>query len=84
MISGSVEAMDEPYDQSGLMRCCIATLQEHFIDSKPSQEGQVMDCRFEKPGNRSLIFSNGAWRWNREEKLGSLVNDQADPGASDS
>lgn len=51
----------------GLMRCCTMTLAEYLEGAEgPSEEGQVMDCKYEHPGNSNLIFRHGAWEWNRE------------------
>lgn len=47
----------------GLMRCCIATIRDSI---EPTRLGDVVDCKYEKPGNRQLVvdMNSGRWRWN--------------------
>lgn len=47
----------------GLMRCCVATVQESL---EPTVPGTVMDCKYEHPGNENLrVADDGIWEWNR-------------------
>lgn len=49
--------------QGGLLRCCLASLAmcEDEVDV-----GDVLDCRYEDPGNANLVLANDAvWEWNR-------------------
>lgn len=55
--------------QGGLMRCCIQTFKD-LPDGFDFTEGQVLDCKFERPGNAKMIFEGGTLRWNhpRDER----------------
>lgn len=60
---------NKPYTvhQGGLMRCCLASLDDYQVekpDDKEDVEGDVVPC---KHCSSSVIFRDGAWRWNREE-----------------
>lgn len=47
------------------MRCCISTLDEHMsVATTLPKEGDILDCKYEKEGNQSMIFRDGAWEWN--------------------
>jgi hypothetical protein len=48
----------------GLMRCCIETWDEKVKDA-PQTEGQIIPCNW---CESSMIFKDGAWRWNHEYK----------------
>ena len=51
--------------QGGLMRCCLATLEELYPNG-PAQvatEGQVLPCAY---CSSSMIFRAGYWEWNHE------------------
>lgn len=57
--------IEEKIFQGGLMRCCIQTLVEYQEQKDtPSGEGETLDCRFEKEGNKNMVFMGGAWKWN--------------------
>lgn len=51
----------------GLMRCCIATIDEIVSDYQAAdqvpEEGQFFDCKYEKPGNRSIVYKDGSFAW---------------------
>lgn len=50
-------------NHGGLMRCCIATLEQ---STEPSQVGTTLDCQYEPEGNKNMIVGeDGVWRWNR-------------------
>lgn len=50
----------------GLMRCCLATLEERMATCAPDPvEGEVLPCKY---CSSSMIFGGGAWRWNYLEK----------------
>lgn len=51
--------------QGGLMRCCLATLQDFMAatDHRP-EEGDTLQCAYHE-GSGGMIFRNGAWRWNK-------------------
>jgi hypothetical protein len=56
----------------GLLRCCLATLDEHMqrrIDDVPPQEGDTLKCRYHDD-NGGMVFRDGAWEWNRPTDLG--------------
>jgi len=44
----------------GVMRCCLATLQQADVEDK---EGEVLPCKY---CHSSLIVRDGAWEWNQE------------------
>lgn len=47
----------------GLMRCCLATLEEkRTADPKYAEEGATLKCDYCSDGE--MIFNNGAWEWN--------------------
>lgn len=53
--------------QGGLMRCCLATLQEAAeAGTLPWQVGEAkLDCQFEEPGNAQMrLAADGVWEWN--------------------
>lgn len=55
-------------EHGGLMRCCLATLQEHMANAKASpKEGEVLPCKYH-PQDNSMIFRNGVWIWNRPKE----------------
>lgn len=48
----------------GLMRCCLATLDEFMAATEVEpKQGDVLPCKYH-PEDQSMIFHNGAWRWN--------------------
>ncbi len=54
--------------QGGLMRCCLASLDEQMAErlergDGPPQEGDKVSCRLCPDGN--MIFRSGAWEWDR-------------------
>jgi len=54
--------------QGGLMRCCLATLDDYMAKTdKPPQEGDTLPCAYHSD-NGGMIFRDGAWRWNRPEE----------------
>jgi hypothetical protein len=56
---------DTTVQTGGLYRCCLKTLFD--IDGETEiEDGRVLDCKFEKPGNNKIICKDGVWRWNRE------------------
>lgn len=57
--------MNEKYlvRHGGLMRCCIATLDEAMVAAeKPPEEGDKLTCKYchEEYG---MVFRDGAWEW---------------------
>ena len=50
----------------GLMRCCTGTWDEKVKDV-PQTEGQIIPCNY---CESSMIFKDGAWRWNNSIKVG--------------
>lgn len=63
--------MPQPYKvfHGGLMRCCLATLNEAMHEAVDApQEGEVLPCKYH-PEDNSMIFRDGAWRWNRPAEL---------------
>lgn len=53
--------------QGGLMRCCLASLDDHVVERDEDQhfkEGEILPCKWCKS---SMIFTDGAWQWNHLE-----------------
>jgi len=49
----------------GLMRCCLATLEEAMLNAKePPKEGDILACKYH-PKDNSMIFCDGGWEWNK-------------------
>jgi hypothetical protein len=54
---------DTYIDQGGLMRCCLETIYE--LDPEKDWPNKiVIDCKHEKPGNKSIRLVDGVWQWN--------------------
>jgi hypothetical protein len=52
----------------GLMRCCLATLDEHMLyATEDPEEDETLDCKYEEPGNKNMVFRDNAWQWNRTD-----------------
>lgn len=50
--------------QGGLMRCCIATIQEEMeSQSALPMEGDRLQCKHH-PNNGGMIFKDNVWEWN--------------------
>jgi len=47
----------------GMLRCCVATLNEMDLDTEV-ENGQTLDCKYEKENNQSMILEDGIWKWN--------------------
>lgn len=62
---------DTVVNQGGLMRCCLETIHQFAIEDaeREVEEGHILDCKYEKPGNGRIILNNGAWRWNKEGSI---------------
>ncbi len=58
----------------GLMRCCLATLDE-FMATKdePPEEGDTLRCKYHCD-NGGMIFRNGGWEWNIEDEFLRIAN----------
>jgi hypothetical protein len=57
---------DTIISSGGLFRCCIQTI----LDLNPETEytdGTILDCKFEKEGNKNIVLKNGKWEWNNSE-----------------
>ena len=58
-----IPARDRLVRQGGLMRCCLATINETY---DVTEVGDMLDCKYENPGNKNLIVADdGVWEWNR-------------------
>jgi len=56
--------------QGGLMRCCLATLDEAMeARTMPPNDGDVIHCKYHAD-NDGMIFRAGAWEWNQPERKG--------------
>lgn len=58
-------------EQGGLMRCCLYSLGQ-FVEEHSKEEateGFTLDCIYEKPGNKNLIFQGGVWKWNQPDLM---------------
>lgn len=48
----------------GLMRCCIATLEERMPTcAEEPKDGERLACRYCR---NKMIFRDGAWQWDRD------------------
>lgn len=57
-----VRVDDRRVRQGGLMRCCLSTISD---STEPSRVGDVLDCKYEKPGNANMrVAADGVWEWN--------------------
>ncbi len=36
---------------------------------KEATEGFTLDCIYEKPGNKNMIFQGGVWKWNQPDLM---------------
>jgi hypothetical protein len=53
-----------PVRPGGLMRCCLATLNEHMAGRcEAPKEGERLGCRYCKNVGGGMIFRGGAWEW---------------------
>lgn len=60
--------MIEPVRIGGLMRCCLATLDDHLLALEVrSKEGDQLTCKYCVSKAGDMIFRGGAWEWNRKE-----------------
>lgn len=51
--------MDRRVRYEGLMRCCVATLDEY---AKPTAIGQVLGCKYDGRGDHQMVVAvDGAW-----------------------
>ena len=50
----------------GLMRCCIETIDTltDTLDDVDYPDGYVLDCKYEKSDNQTIILLDGYWQWN--------------------
>lgn len=53
------------YRQGGLMRCCIATIEDDTSKRKGlPKEGEELHCLYcSKGGAATMVWRNGAWEW---------------------
>lgn len=63
----------------GLMRCCLASLDEYMDSLAPNiepLEGTTIGCRYHKDPNKAeMILQAGAWRWVGVSTIGHKVMD---------
>lgn len=58
----SIPANKRKIIHGGMMRCCIATLQE---SEELTDVGTVLSCKYEGGENRNMIVNaRGNWEWN--------------------
>jgi hypothetical protein len=51
----------------GLMRCCLATLQDRMATCAPDpKEDEAIKCSH---CNNFMVFRNDAWEWDRERSI---------------
>ncbi len=48
----------------GLMRCCIATIENAEIKKAP-KEGDIMECQY---CSDQMVWKDGAWEWVRPKE----------------
>jgi hypothetical protein len=61
-----------PYgvDPAGLMRCCIATLQEdYYVREIMPEEGHVIPCKY---CSNKMIFRDEEWGWLNDASRNTL------------
>jgi len=46
----------------GMFRCCIETVNQ--LPDGEYNDGDVIDCKFEDPGNKAIIVKDGVFGWN--------------------
>lgn len=61
-----MKVKDAKVSIGGLLRCCHETI-EKLDPEREFQEGETLDCEFEPPGNKAIIFENGVFRWNEKD-----------------
>lgn len=51
----------------GLMRCCTATISEYATEHQEEMisDRTVIDCKYEKEGNKNIIIKDNVWQWNK-------------------
>jgi hypothetical protein len=54
--------------QGGLMRCCIATIEDLYPDGPANVgvEGQTMQCKYHEDDIPGIRFRDCAWEWNHD------------------
>lgn len=59
--------LDTVIDIGGLMRCCLDSIDKLAAESPDMMvpEGQRLQCRHTEDPTHSIIYRDGAWRWNR-------------------
>lgn len=56
------------YEASGVMRCCIASLQEHNAEHQYVSEGTEVLCKYEKDNTESgFVLRGNLWKVRRFE-----------------
>lgn len=69
-----MKATDLPIYHGGLMRCCLATLEDVVLGE--SFEGTIVPCKWCHKDSMILDRNNSgkelAWRWNRPASLDEL------------
>jgi len=51
----------------GLLRCCLATLDEHVQSaSEQPKEGDRLMCKHCRNVGGGMVFNRGAWEWANE------------------
>jgi hypothetical protein len=65
-----------PIFVGGLLRCCIDTWDAY---DGPSDEGTVLQCRYNPGPDHRLVSERGSWRWVniKEEEVPPLGNMRA-------
>jgi hypothetical protein len=50
----------------GLMRCCVATLEQTMGTGDDPKEGDELLCVYCKNLGGGMVFKDGAWEWKGE------------------
>ena len=59
----------------GLLRCCIATIQEIRAEAtEPPKDGELLTCKY---CSESIRWDKDGWRWNPREEDKEVENAQA-------
>jgi len=58
---------DTKLNCGGLMRCCTSTIANYVSihADEEIEDGFIIDCEYEKAGNRNIILKDNVWRWNK-------------------
>ncbi|RLA42347.1 MAG: hypothetical protein DRR06_14670 [Gammaproteobacteria bacterium] len=57
--------LDSRIHGGGLMRCCVQTILEYCGEHVDDEvEDLILDCKYEREGNKQIVLKDGDWHWN--------------------